>query len=379
MRSILHWINQHTGWFFLAGFIAVLLRQWILWQQDKQRIARIEATPPLPSLATWPHQPKVSVLVAAWNEADNIQAHIQSFLALRYPHKELVLIAGGRDGTFDLAQKYIGEQVIVIQQIPGEGKQSALHKGLENTAGEIIYLTDADCLLSNHTFESILAPIANGEAVATTGRYCPLPEQENQPFIQMQWCIDNYGRAQMPTDVKGLIGRNAALTRSLLFSTGDFRKEAPIGTDFFLAQQILAIGKTILYIHGSMVATKFHSHPGFYIQQQSRWLRNILIYTRKFKSQQQYKAALGQCLSGLLVLSVILLSPFSAFFLRIAGLLVMYGTLARWRYLDFGKKTLNIHIKKTSFIIAPASLLIDQVMLVYTLFTMLSRTLRKRW
>jgi len=379
LRSGLHWANRHAGWLFLAGLAAVVIRQWRLWQKDKRSLSAIKAAPPLHGLESWPRLPKVSALVAAWNEAGNIQAHIESFLALRYPHKQLVLVAGGSDGTFEIAQKYAEEQVFVMQQIPGEGKQRALRRGLERTDGEIIYLTDADCLLSDQAFESVLTPLIKGEALAATGRFRPLPGQENQPFVQMQWCIDNYGRAWLPAHIQGLIGRNATLARRLLAVTGDFQETVLTGTDYFLAQQILASGQSIAYVHDSMVATAFHNRPQLYLRQQSRWLRNILIHAKQFQSQDQYRSALGQCLSGILVLSVILLAPFSGIFLAFAGLLVAYGTLARWRYLYFGKHTLNIHIHKAALLLAPATFLLDQVMLVYALFTMLNRPHRTRW
>ena len=66
--------------------------------------------------------PKVSVLVAAWNEADIIREHIQSFLGLHYPNKELILCAGGEDGTYRIAREQGHTKVKVLEQQRGEGK-----------------------------------------------------------------------------------------------------------------------------------------------------------------------------------------------------------------------------------------------------------------
>ena len=47
---------------------AAALYNWRLWQRDKAFLAERADPDPLPPLAEWPHLPKVSVLVAAWNE-----------------------------------------------------------------------------------------------------------------------------------------------------------------------------------------------------------------------------------------------------------------------------------------------------------------------
>ncbi|NJK33015.1 MAG: glycosyltransferase [Deltaproteobacteria bacterium] len=87
------------------------------------------------------------MLVAAWHEADHIGAHIAAFQALRYPNKELILCAGGADGTCAIAQGCANESIHILEQMPGEGKQRALRRCYAAASGELIYLTDADCLL----------------------------------------------------------------------------------------------------------------------------------------------------------------------------------------------------------------------------------------
>jgi glycosyltransferase involved in cell wall biosynthesis len=322
----------------------------------------------------------VSALVAAWNEAEHIQGHIESFLKLRYPHKQLVLVAGGEDGTFELAQRYAGEQVIVLRQEPGEGKQRALRRGLGKLSGEIVYLTDADCLLDDESFERVLYPIVIEQEEAVGGRFAPLTDQRTHPFVQMQWCIDNYGRSWMGDYMQGLVGRNAALTRGLLAKTGDFSRQVQIGTDYVLARQILGTGRRIAYRHHSMVITDFHTTFQAYMQQQTRWLRNILIHGIDFGAQDQVQAALLQCISGVLfgVMTA------GALLCRGAGaagwvVLVIYAWLGRVRYLRFGQQSLNLRIKRRTYLLAPFYFLLDQWMLANAFFTWLIKSKRLMW
>src|SRR5687768_5466499 len=93
-------------------------------------------------------QAVVSILVAAWNEAEHIDDLIASCLRWAYPRKELVLCAGGADDTLRRARRWEGAGVRVLEQLPGEGKQGALERCLREATGEIIVLTDADCVPS---------------------------------------------------------------------------------------------------------------------------------------------------------------------------------------------------------------------------------------
>ena len=80
IRQINQTANRNLGKLFLIGLAGVLVynaRQWRLDKALAQRLRRERA--PVPSLA---RTPKVSALVAAWNEANNIDAHIRSCMAL---------------------------------------------------------------------------------------------------------------------------------------------------------------------------------------------------------------------------------------------------------------------------------------------------------
>ena len=105
LRNINRLANRHAGKLLVVGLVGVAFYNWRQWQKDKAFLAVRSEPEPLPPLETWPELPLVSVLVAAWNESEHIDRHIQSFLALRYPHKELVLCAGGNDDTYERAAR----------------------------------------------------------------------------------------------------------------------------------------------------------------------------------------------------------------------------------------------------------------------------------
>jgi cellulose synthase/poly-beta-1,6-N-acetylglucosamine synthase-like glycosyltransferase len=226
----------------------------------------------------------------------------------------------------------------------------------------------------------VIYPIAIEQDEAVGGRFAPLVGQRADPFVQMQWCIDNYGRSWIGDSMQGLIGRNAALTRSLLAETGDFSRPVQIGTDYVLARQILATGRRIYYRHHSMVATDFHTKLQAYIHQQTRWLRNILLHGKNFGADDQVQAALVQCISGILfgLMTVGALLCRGAVAAAWASL-VTYAWLARVRYLWFGQQSLNLQINWRTYLLAPFYFLLDQWMLASAFFSWMSTTKRLMW
>src|SRR6266545_682146 len=54
-------------------------------------------------------RPSVSVLLPAWNEAVMLRRCLDSILAIDWPKLEVVLCAGGNDGTLEIANRYAAD------------------------------------------------------------------------------------------------------------------------------------------------------------------------------------------------------------------------------------------------------------------------------
>ncbi len=321
------------GWSGI-GLLAVAGYNWHLWQRNRAlATTQREAPAPLPQLA---RTPQVSVLVAAWNEREHIAAHIQSFLALNYPHCELILCAGGSDGTLEIAQRYASPRVIVLEQQPGEGKQSALARCMALARGEIIYLTDADCRYRDAALIHLLAPLINAGEQVATGASCPLEEQTDKLLPAYLWAADTFVAAHAPPYTRGLLGRNTALTHQAIVQSGGLDFSAPTGTDYQLAQRLLASGIAIRYVAASVVPTEYPERLPIYQRKRSRWLRNLLRYGPRYGAWADLRATLTTVASG----AVMLLAPFSTPLLGNVVLLpwlllLAHAYCAKLRYIHF--------------------------------------------
>jgi cellulose synthase/poly-beta-1,6-N-acetylglucosamine synthase-like glycosyltransferase len=378
LKVLWGWLNAEAGWLFLGGLVVVALWNWWKWRQDRALALRLRdrKTEPVQLQAT----PKVSVLVAAWNEADIIREHIESFLRLRYPNKELVLCAGGEDGTCKIAREYSGEAVIVLEQHSGEGKQRALHRCLERATGEVLFLTDADCILNDEAFELTLAPVVNeGESVAT-GASRPLSGQERHPLVLHCWFADVYGRARWGRYTDGILGRNAALRRDVLETVSGFEAEVRTGTDYYLAKRVLRYGYPIRYVPDSAVETAYPETLREYKRQQTRWLRNVVMHGLRFGAYGEAVRCVIPSVIGVLMLTGPLLG-LGLGRLAIVGWLLAWAhvMLSRLRYMRFGKLLTGCSLRARGYLWLPAYAIADFAIWALTLAQYPFKGWRTRW
>jgi hypothetical protein len=352
--------ERRGGWLFVAGLALVTLYQWRLWQRDRALLAHRRAPPPTPPLEEWASLPRVSALVAAWNEAEQIEAHIGSFLALRYPNKQLVLVAGGEDGTFALAQRYAGPQVVVLEQQAGEGKQGALRRGFAQADGEVIYLTDADCRLDDRSFELLLWQLVAGGEQVVTGSSRPFPEQLAQPFVFSQAAAQTYAAMQTSPHAPGILGRHCMARRQLLSTTRALDLPAPAGTDYVLAKALDRHGVRIRQLPESRVASDYPATARAYLRQQRRWLANVWREGLRAGARREAAAALQNVLVGLGMLALPVVSAWlGRGSLALWGLLAWQAWLSQARYGLFAGQLLRRPYRRSDWLRAPLYLTVD--------------------
>lgn len=376
MNALWTWLNQQALWLFLGGVALAAVWHLFQWRRDtaSARCLQVLAgdTPVLRET------PKVSVLVAAWNEAEMIQEHIASFLRLEYPNKELILCAGGEDGTGELARQHAGEQVVVLQQQPGDGKQGALRRCLSRATGDILFLTDADCLLDDDAFARTLAPLLLHGEDAATGTSRPLERQRGKPFVVHQWCADLFASAHLPEYVAGTLGRNCAVTRKALASTGGFDADVPTGTDYHMAKRLLQGGYRIRHARDSAIQTRYPETARDYWRRQSRWVRNLMVHGPAFGARDEVTQALRTSLVGLAMLAMPLTAiALGPVVLALWGALFAAAFLAKLRYARFARLYQGVEIRWRQIALTPAYLFVDFVAWSLPLIDLLLR--RERW
>ncbi len=133
------------------GYVALGCVYWLWMAVGALRI--VCAVPVLrnvdpPEPEVWP---KLSVVIPACNEADNIEAAVRTVLGQDYPELEIVLIDDrSTDGTGDLVDRLAADdrrvQAVHVTELPDGwlGKVHALDVGVRRATGDWVLFTDAD-------------------------------------------------------------------------------------------------------------------------------------------------------------------------------------------------------------------------------------------
>jgi cellulose synthase/poly-beta-1,6-N-acetylglucosamine synthase-like glycosyltransferase len=109
----------------------------------------------------WEELPRVSLIVAAYDEEDVIEAKVANALALDYPRERLQSIVAS-DGSADAtAERARAAGADVVLELPREGKLAAQNAAVEKATGEILAFSDANSAWSVDALRHLVEPFAD--------------------------------------------------------------------------------------------------------------------------------------------------------------------------------------------------------------------------
>ncbi|HEX5376686.1 MAG TPA: glycosyltransferase [Solirubrobacterales bacterium] len=110
---------------------------------------------------TWEELPRVSLIVAAYDEEEVIGAKVANALALEYPRERLELIVasdGSNDATAGRARAAGADLVL---ELPRGGKIAAQNAAAERASGEILAFSDANSAWDQDALRHLVEPFAD--------------------------------------------------------------------------------------------------------------------------------------------------------------------------------------------------------------------------
>ena len=112
---------------------------------------------------------KLSVVMPVYNEITTIDEIIKRVKAVDL-EKELIIVDDcSTDGTREYLQKVSDPQIRVCFHEKNMGKGAALRIGIQQAAGDVIVIQDADLEYNPQEFHQLLAPILDGRADVVYG------------------------------------------------------------------------------------------------------------------------------------------------------------------------------------------------------------------
>ena len=117
-------------------------------------------------------QPRVSLLIMAFNEESVIRKKIENSLQLNYPAEKLEIVvvdSCSTDKTAGICREY--SQIKLIQEEERRGKSMAVKFGMEHASGEIIVVTDANAFYDPNALRELIANFADPVVGGVTGAF----------------------------------------------------------------------------------------------------------------------------------------------------------------------------------------------------------------
>jgi len=239
---------------------------------------------------------KVTLLIAARNEEENIRLTIEDILAQDYPKHLLEIIIvddHSTDSTADIIRSYAPQGIKLLQLNEAEKlnsyKKKAIAKAIELSTGDLMIATDADCRMGPQWMSSVVSYFETKDWVMISSPVAYF--QEKTLFERLQTLEFSYligigaafignGRASTCN------GANFAYRKDVFYEVGGFKgiDDLASGDDELLLQKVaerhpgrigfLKQREAVVYTHAKPNLTEF-------LQQRRRWASKSTKYKDK--------------------------------------------------------------------------------------------------
>jgi cellulose synthase/poly-beta-1,6-N-acetylglucosamine synthase-like glycosyltransferase len=194
--------------------------------------------------------PKVSMIIAAHNDARGIGAKLDNILSLDYPREELEVIIvsdGSNDGTETIVRGYADQGVRLLAR-PRQGKAPALNAAVAAASGEILVFSDANSMYAPDAIRALARPFADPEVGGVAGNqvYLPKPASaaESSAGEHTYWNFDRKLKQSQSTAGNAISATGAiyAIRRALF-------QGVPLGVtdDFATSTSVIAQGYRLVF------------------------------------------------------------------------------------------------------------------------------------
>ncbi len=240
-----------------------------------------------PNLSSLSLTTKVSVIIAARNEENNIEHCINSVLLQNYPSQkfELIIVDDSSEDTTNakIKQLFVNRENVKLITITSHsenfGKKYALTKGINQSTGELIVTTDADCVMNENWLTTIVAFYQQTNAkmiVAPVVFYNEKNVFEKMQMLEFMSLIVCGGASLYYNKAIMCNGANLAYPRTVFDEMNGFEdiNNKASGDDILLMYKIknkYPDGVMFLKHQEALVFTKAKNNLTNFINQRKRW------------------------------------------------------------------------------------------------------------
>lgn len=224
---------------------------------------------------------KVSVLIAARNEASTIAGCLNALITQDYPVSNMEIIVGddmSTDATVDEVKKFRNVRLVQIKKNIGiaRGKANVLAQLAQKAQGDVFLITDADVRPGKQWVKNMISYLTPSVGIinGTTGI-------SNDLFQHYEWLFAQ-GMVKVITDLffpVTAMGNNMLITRKAYESTGGYENiEFSITEDFSLFREVKNKGFELRHVvaPGVFACSIGVEKLSSLLQQRKRWMKGAV-------------------------------------------------------------------------------------------------------
>jgi len=267
--------------------------------------------------------PFVSIIIAAYNEQQNIETCIKSLEKQDYPSNRIEIIVvddESIDKTVEIARKY---NVRVLNQ-KHSGQGAARNKGVDEASAEIVAFIDADDIASPSWLRE-LVPLLNDDEVAAVGCSRDLINRDND-FIKIAWLERDFRHHYSPEKTTHLGGSGLIYKKTVFQEIGGFEPIFSPAEDMELSTRLAKHGYTSKLLKKPLISVKLRTDVLKYMLSQVIKIGHMVMIAFKPRSTRRIASSysgLNDYIQGLLpILCVgsLLFLPFIQIYQFLIGL-----------------------------------------------------------
>jgi cellulose synthase/poly-beta-1,6-N-acetylglucosamine synthase-like glycosyltransferase len=231
-----------------------------------------------------PYVTSVSVIVPAYNEERWIGKTIEALLESDYPNLEIIVVDdGSEDRTFEIASQYRKRGVTVLRKENG-GKASAINYGLLYAKGEIIFVVDADSLVSKNAISLMTTCFRDKRVVGVAGNIRVVNRVNWLTGNQALEYVTQINLLRRATASLGVVqvmpGPLSAFRREVLTGLGKYDRDT-VTEDFDITLKLLKTGGIIQAPTKALAYTEAPTKLRDFYRQRIRWYRgNVQVFLK---------------------------------------------------------------------------------------------------
>ena len=234
MRRRLFWASAGLVLYTYAAFPALVLLR-----------ARLRHVPVQARDGT----PRVSLLVAAYNERASIGTKLENSLTLDYPQDCLEIVVasdGSDDGTDDIVRAREKDGVRLLS-LPRGGKAAALDAAVAASTGEILVFSDANSIYAADAIRALVRPFADPRVGGVAGNQRYRPGSAAAGTAEGERAYWNFDRALKEAESRA--GSTISATGAIYAIRRSLFQGVPVGVtdDFAISTSVIAQGYRLVF------------------------------------------------------------------------------------------------------------------------------------